>query len=272
MTELKQFLKHHPLTAPLYRWLYYLYYKSKGFSWARFRRVLTPSYWIKSWHNRKQSFDHLYGVDTSGRIGMLDLEIDSPNRFKGVEYQGTHELLFRAVMDLTTIPKEGTIFIDLGAGKGRALLLASFYPFQRIIGVEFAKKLCDIANQNFLRFRSSQQRCTALSILHLDVTDYTIPDEPVLIYMSNPFNREIMQSVRVRIEERIQRSCESLIIVYGNPRQVEVLNDSPWLIEDSHASLAGASDPRVHQIFTVHRVRHHPDNAHMNPVHAANSA
>jgi len=32
-------------------------------------------------------------------------------------------------------------FIDLGAGKGRALLMASDYLFQKIIGVEFMPEL-----------------------------------------------------------------------------------------------------------------------------------
>jgi tRNA1(Val) A37 N6-methylase TrmN6 len=30
-------------------------------------------------------------------------------------------------------------FIDLGAGKGLALLLASKYPFKSIVGVEYSK-------------------------------------------------------------------------------------------------------------------------------------
>ena len=30
------------------------------------------------------------------------------------------------------------VFLDLGAGKGRALLLASQFPFKRIVGVEFS--------------------------------------------------------------------------------------------------------------------------------------
>ncbi|MBF0165072.1 MAG: class I SAM-dependent methyltransferase [Magnetococcales bacterium] len=253
MTDLKQRLKTHPLTAPLYQRLYYLYYKSKSFTWTRLRRALNPSQWFKRLRNRKNAFDYRYGVDTSGRIDMLDLDINSPNRFKGVEYQGTHEILFKAVMDLPAIPKENTLFIDLGAGKGRALLLASFHPFARILGVEFAKQLCDIAQNNFRKFRDPAQRCTDLAIIHLDVTEYHLPDEPLLIYMSNPFNREIMQSVVIRIEERIQRSPAPVTIVYGNPRQVDVLNASPWLLEVSRTALDGASDPRVHQVFTVHR-------------------
>lgn len=255
MTDLKQRLKTHPLTASLYRRLYYLYYKSQDLTWSRLRRALRPSLWIKRLRNRKQSLDYRYGIDTSGRIGMLDLEIDSPNRYKGVEYQGTHETLFNAVMALPAIPKEHTVFIDLGAGKGRALLLASFHPFARILGVEFAKQLCDIAADNFRKFRDPAQRCSDLAIVHLDVTEYHLPDEPLLVYMSNPFNREVMQSVVLRIEERIQRSPAPVTIVYGNPRQVEVLNASPWLLEVSRTALDGAADPRVPQMFTVHRGR-----------------
>ncbi len=39
-------------------------------------------------------------------------------------------------------------FIDLGSGKGRVLLMASEYPFQKIIGVEFMPELHRAAQKN----------------------------------------------------------------------------------------------------------------------------
>jgi len=40
------------------------------------------------------------------------------------------------------------IFIDLGSGKGRTLLMASDYPFRRIVGVELLLALHQIAQEN----------------------------------------------------------------------------------------------------------------------------
>jgi hypothetical protein len=48
-------------------------------------------------------------------------------------------------------------FIDLGSGKGRVLLMASDYPFKRIIGVEFMPELQRVAQENIRKYA---ERCT----------------------------------------------------------------------------------------------------------------
>jgi hypothetical protein len=62
-------------------------------------------------------------------------------------------------------PAEYT-FIDFGSGKGRALLIGPCYPFRRIVGVEFAKDLHDIAQQNIGGYRSSKKRCFDIQSIH----------------------------------------------------------------------------------------------------------
>ena len=51
------------------------------------------------------------------------------------------------------------IFIDLGSGKGRALLMASDYPFRRIVGVELLPQLHRAAQDNLTKYRSETQQC-----------------------------------------------------------------------------------------------------------------
>jgi len=43
-------------------------------------------------------------------------------------------------------------FVDLGSGKGRVLLMASHYPFKRIIGVEFIPELHQVAQENIRKY------------------------------------------------------------------------------------------------------------------------
>ena len=45
-------------------------------------------------------------------------------------------------------------FVDLGSGKGRTLLMASDYPFRRIIGVELLPSLHQIAQENLRQYKS----------------------------------------------------------------------------------------------------------------------
>ena len=67
---------------------------------------------------------------TAGTVGWHD-------RLLGIfhsPYQATDPDLFREMM--ASLPNELTsfVFIDIGSGKGRALLMASDYPFKKIFG------------------------------------------------------------------------------------------------------------------------------------------
>ena len=49
-------------------------------------------------------------------------------------------------------PIEDYIFIDVGAGKGRGLLVASEYSFRKVIGIELNAEMAAIARQNVERW------------------------------------------------------------------------------------------------------------------------
>ena len=57
----------------------------------------------------------------------------------GGQYQPSEPALFHEILDSLPVAVDGFTFIDLGSGKGRTLLMASEYPFRRIIGVEFLR-------------------------------------------------------------------------------------------------------------------------------------
>jgi SAM-dependent methyltransferase len=48
--------------------------------------------------------------------------------------------------------QEGEVFLDIGCGRGRALVVAAEFPFSRIIGI-------DVVNQNVIAARANLQRC-----------------------------------------------------------------------------------------------------------------
>ncbi|MGH8645855.1 MAG: hypothetical protein ACREX4_15895 [Gammaproteobacteria bacterium] len=111
----------------------------------------------REWVNRR--FDSKHDVDTSRRIELSDLDIDSPNRTFGVYYEPTPiKTLRRICAHLPRDPRD-FVFVDFGSGKGRVLLIASEYNFKRVIGVEFAKDLHRIAQRNVQTYQSRSQRC-----------------------------------------------------------------------------------------------------------------
>jgi hypothetical protein len=104
-------------------------------------RLLYQSGW-----QRVHPFDRFYGTDTSGYVGMDQLP-DGTSSVHAMSYAGSQPSTVRAA--LRQLPSvEDYTFVDLGCGKGRALLVASEFPFNAIIGVELNPALATIAERN----------------------------------------------------------------------------------------------------------------------------
>src|SRR5947209_2929304 len=96
-------------------------------------------------------FDRQYGVDTSGLISSVLLASGHENDLYGTAYYGIPPSRFRYVLNKWAtwppeLPVEEYTFIDIGCGKGRAVLLATELPFREVIGVELSPALVETAN------------------------------------------------------------------------------------------------------------------------------
>jgi SAM-dependent methyltransferase len=93
-------------------------------------------------------FDIAFGSDTRGVIENAALgDVVSPNLARGIRYEPTRALPLRAVLRRARIPTGGG-FVDLGCGKGRALMLAVLAGFSHVTGVDYSRTLCRIAEKN----------------------------------------------------------------------------------------------------------------------------
>src|SRR5262245_38553083 len=86
-------------------------------------------------------FDAVYGTDTGGVLGVGSLDIPDSQMEHSMQYGALSEEEFIRIMNELPIDWRDLVFVDLGSGKGRALLLASRYPFKRVIGVEISRVL-----------------------------------------------------------------------------------------------------------------------------------
>jgi SAM-dependent methyltransferase len=93
---------------------------------------------------------------------------------------------------------ERDVFIDFGSGKGRVLLIASRFPFRRIIGVELSEQSSAVARRNVER-NSKRSRCADVRILTCDATEYEIPDDVTVAYFCDPFEGAAFQTVLDRL-------------------------------------------------------------------------
>jgi SAM-dependent methyltransferase len=178
-------------------------------------------------HRAERAFDRRHGVDTAGIVRLHELAFENENKELGVRYEGIMPEAFDALLDGLDVGDRELTFIDLGAGKGRAMLLASRSPFRRIVGVEFSPQLAAIAQGNAARFRSADQRCTDITVECADATAWEFPDEPLLVYMFNPFAEPLIRQVIANLERSCARTPRRVVLVIANRTfPVELLADA----------------------------------------------
>jgi SAM-dependent methyltransferase len=161
-------------------------------------------------------FDTLNGTDTSLEFE----ERASPHRPSHPSHAGCNPVIFRELVARVPVQRETSGFLDLGAGKGRALLLAERCGFRRVIGVERSHAQCAVAERNISAYR--RRDATALiEVYRGDAATFEIPDDVNVIFLYNPFGPETILRVIQRIAESIARSSRSLYVVYQHPRFAE---------------------------------------------------
>jgi SAM-dependent methyltransferase len=177
-----------------------------------FASVIRPPYvWLRNGITYLL-FERRLGVRTSGEIGLDELGIAAEGRER---YKPVGLLQFRRILPPSAVTADD-IFVDIGSGMGRAVLLAAAYPFRRVIGVELSTRLVDIAQDNLDRSRA-RLRCKDVVFVNADAVDYEIPDDVTVVFMNNPFREAIFAAVIKNVLASYDRRPRMLRIVYGNP-------------------------------------------------------
>ena len=178
--------------------------------------------------NKRQihPFDLKYGTDTSGIVEVGALDMPDQRMEHAVRYQTALVDVFETLLNELAIPFEEFMFIDLGSGKGRAMLLASKYPFKAILGVELSNKLHQIACRNIEIYSDANQRCYNIKSLCEDAANYRIPDEKEVFYLFNPFDEAVMRPVVAHIEESLKRFPRQIYVLYLKALCREIFNQS----------------------------------------------
>jgi hypothetical protein len=169
------------------------------------------------WENRVNT--------TTGTVGCRERQLGifhSP-------YQPTDPALFQEMMAALPITFDQFTFIDLGSGKGRTLLMASEYPFQKIVGVEILSELDRAAQENIQAYKSPTQQCSNIQAVCADARDFELPAEPLLLYLFNPLPESPLRQLVEDLGESLARSPRAVWILYHNPLLEPVLAASPFL-------------------------------------------
>lgn len=170
-------------------------------------------------------FDH--GVDTTW--ATVSLRTRMRELLSGGQYQPSEPILFHQIVDSLRIPLATFTFVDLGSGKGRTLLMASDYPFRRILGVELLAELNEVAQQNIVRYHSDQQKCFALVAYAADARDFVFPAEPTVLYLFNPFPEHVLRAVLANLRNSLTQSPREVYVLYHNLEHERIFAECVWL-------------------------------------------
>jgi SAM-dependent methyltransferase len=144
-------------------------------------------------------------------------------------YFASEPWLFEEIMRSLPIKFSQFTFIDLGAGKGRALLMASDYPFRRIVGVEFMPDLCRTAQKNIAAYSSDRQRCRQVEVICADARDFQFPLEPLVVYLFNPFSEPTFAAALESLRRSVAQAPLPVYIAYRFTEFESLLAQAAWL-------------------------------------------
>jgi SAM-dependent methyltransferase len=168
----------------------------------------------------------------------------------GRPYFATEPWLFEQIIKAIRVDFSQFAFVDLGCGKGRVLLMASDYPFQRIVGVEFMPELHRVAEKNIAGYSSDRQRCRQIEAVCADARDFQFPPEPLVVYLFNPFAEPTFAKVLENLRQSIEQASRPVYIAYRFTEFENLLAEATWL-----EKIAGAEQWTVFKNRVIARDR-----------------
>jgi len=148
----------------------------------------------------------------------------------GHAYYASEPYLFEQMMQALPVDFDRFTFVDLGSGKGRALMMAAGYGFRKAIGVEYIPALHRAAQQNIRKFAEEHRDLnTQLESLCMDARDYQFLAEPLVLYMYNPFPEPVFVAVLNKLRQSIEECRRPVIIAYRFLEFAPLLARCDWL-------------------------------------------
>ncbi|HEV2644829.1 MAG TPA: class I SAM-dependent methyltransferase [Acidobacteriaceae bacterium] len=181
--------------------------------------------------SRPHPFDVEHGTDTGGLIAGGDLasghtsdrHIEGyaavpPSRFRGILARWQAGGPAHALADYC--------FVDLGCGKGRALLLASQLGFREVIGVELNPSLAQIARANVTLWAAAGKARAPMRVEQKDALELEWPVGPCVVFLFNPFDAQLMRQIAESMAAAFRNRPSDLEVLYYKPNHADALPDS----------------------------------------------
>jgi SAM-dependent methyltransferase len=196
--------------------------------WRASVRVLSHIAYL---HNRwiDGGFDRRFGTNTSGVIPPSELALEGDHAYAANRYEPVQIPVFRRIMHDLPIDHQDYAFVDFGSGKGRALLMASQYPFRRIIGVELSSMLHAAAQRNVAIFERRHPGAARIELVCGDALRYPIPEGQVVCFLYNSFGRPLVQKLVETLDVARRGRSRHIFVIYRNPVCADLFDRASFL-------------------------------------------
>ena len=177
-------------------------------------------------------FDEEHGTETSGLVSAAGLFTGhAHDRFSVAYYGVSPSRLRRALARWRETPGTGDVgeytFVDIGSGKGRAMMLASELEFREVVGVELSASLAEVAEKNLEKWREAGRALSPMKLVQGDALALTFPEGRLLIFMYNPFLAPMMRQLLKRVEAVAGGRRGEIDLLYVVPQQEAVFAEFP---------------------------------------------
>jgi SAM-dependent methyltransferase len=175
--------------------------------------------WLGVRYNRIEAavYDWRNGTDTGGKIAAAELDI--PDELAGhvTGFQAVNEAHLRSALETLAFP-EASVFVDIGCGKGKPLLIAARYPYvARAMGVELSGALCEAARRNVEVARARGELNVPVDILQADALSIDFNRGENIFFLNNPFDADLMLRFIGRLRSAAAQDGRTIWMLYYNP-------------------------------------------------------
>ena len=187
----------------------------------------------------RHPFDTANGVRTSGLVAGRHLKSGHRHDRHATAYYGVAPSVFKALVtkwrrNSPAAPIRDTVFVDIGAGMGRAVLLAAEMGFRSVIGVELNPTLLRIARSNLATWRKARRSISPVRMVCRDAAEFAFPPGPCVAFLFNPFGSAVMRRMLRQIASQFAGRPGELDILYVNNEQEGLLESQTGFVRLFH--------------------------------------
>jgi len=170
---------------------------------------------------------------TKAKLRRVDLTPASLDELALPEDRSHHHLnsggsyLARVLRTLSISPSDTVV--DVGCGKGGAILTLARFPFARVAGIELSERAVSIARENLRKMGIEKS-----TIYHCDAAHFAEYDRYTHLYMAHPFPASVLAETLNTVVSSLSRRPRRLVLIYLNSLSHDAI------VGESHDTIVAA--------------------------------